>query len=121
MALDPAYPRLIDLMAAADRPAWNTLSPKAARELYLALRAGAQGPVPAGVTVAERTIPGPAGELPVRIYRPASAAADARLPGLVYAHGGGWVFGNLDSHDVLCAQFALEAGIAVFAIDYRLA
>ena len=40
---------------------------------------------------------------------------------LVFAHGGGWVFGNLDSHDVLCAQLALEAGIAVFAIDYRLA
>jgi acetyl esterase len=71
--------------------------------------------------VVDRTIPGPAGELPVRIYRPASAAIDAKLPGLVYAHGGGWVFGNLDSHDVLCAQFALEAGIAVFAIDYRLA
>ena len=121
MALDPESQRLIDLMAAADRPAWNTLSPKAARELYLSLRAGAQGPLPAGVTVVDRTISGPAGELPVRIYRPASAAADARLPGLVYAHGGGWVFGNLDSHDVLCAQFALEAGIAVFAIDYRLA
>jgi acetyl esterase len=57
----------------------------------------------------------------VRIYRPASAPADAKLPCLVYAHGGGWVFGNLDSHDVLCAQFALEAGIVVFAIDYRLA
>jgi acetyl esterase len=57
----------------------------------------------------------------VRLYRPESAAADAKLPALVYAHGGGWVFGNLDSHDVLCAQFALEAGIAVFAIDYRLA
>ena len=121
MALDPESQRLIDLMVAADRPAWNTLSPKAARELYLSLRAGAQGPLPAGVKVVDRIIPGPAGELAVRIYRPALAAADAGLPGLVYAHGGGWVFGNLDSHDVLCAQFALEAGIAVFAIDYRLA
>ena len=121
MALDPESQRLIDLMVAANRPAWNTLSPKAARELYLSLRAGAQGPWPAGVKVVDRTIPGPAGDLAVRIYRPASAAADAGLPGLVYAHGGGWVFGNLDSHDVLCAQFALEAGIAVFAIDYRLA
>src|ERR1700687_5037572 len=121
MALDPESQRLIDLMAAADRPAWNTLSPKAARELYLSLRPGAQGPLPAGVKVGDRTIPGPAGELSVRIYRPASVAADAQLPALVYAQGGGWVFGNLDSHDVLCAQLALEAGIAVFAIDYRLA
>ncbi len=121
MALDPESQRLIDLMAAANRPGWNTLTPQAARELYLSLRAGAQGPRPAEVTVVDRTIPGPAGELPVRLYRPASAAADAKLPALVYAHGGGWVFGNLDSHDVLCAQLAIEAGIAVFHVDYRLA
>ena len=101
MALDPESQRLIDLMAAANRPAWNTLSPQAARDLYLSLRPGAQGPRPADVKVMDRTIPGPAGELPVRLYRPASAPADALLPALVYAHGGGWVFGNLDSHDVL--------------------
>ena len=121
MALDPESQRLIDLMAAANRPAWNTLSPQAARDLYLSLRPGAQGPRPAEVNVMDRTIPGPAGDLPVRVYRPASAAADARLPALVYAHGGGWVFGNLESHDVLCARFALDAGIAVCAVDYRLA
>ena len=121
MALDPESQRLIDLMAAANRPAWNTLSPQAARDLYLSLRPGAQGPRPGDVTVIDRTIPGPAGDLPVRLYRPASAPADAALPALVYAHGGGWVFGNLDSHDVLCAQLALEAGIAVFHVDYRLA
>jgi acetyl esterase len=121
MALDPESQRLVDLMAAANRPAWNTLSPEAARDLYLSLRPAAQGPRPAEAKVVDRTIPGPAGDLAVRLYRPASAPADARLPCLVYAHGGGWVFGNLDSHDVLCAQFALEAGIVVFAIDYRLA
>jgi acetyl esterase len=121
MALDPESQRLLDLMAAANRPAWNSLSPQAARDLYLSLRPAAQGPRPADVKAVDRTIPGPAGELPVRLYRPATAPADAKLPVLVYAHGGGWVFGNLDSHDVLCAQLALEAGIAVFHIDYRLA
>jgi acetyl esterase len=121
MALDPESQRLLDLMAAANRPAWNTLTPKQARELYLSLRPAAQGPRPANVTVIDRTIAGPGGDLPVRLYRPASVAADVKLPGLVYAHGGGWVFGNLDSHDVLCAQFALEAAIAVLAVDYRLA
>lgn len=121
MALDPESQRLLDLMAAANRPAWNTLSPQDARAQYLALRPAAQGPRPAEVKVVDRTIPGPAGELAVRIYRPTSAAADAKLPALVYAHGGGWVFGNLDSHDVLCAQLAIEAGIVVFHIDYRLA
>jgi len=96
-------------------------APQAARALYLSLRPGAQGPRPTDVKVVDRTIPGPSGELAVRIYRPASAASDALLPGLVYAHGGGWVFGNLDSHDVLCAQLAIGAGITVFAVDYRLA
>jgi acetyl esterase len=121
MALDPESQRLLDLAAAANRPAWASLSPEAAREQYLSLRPPAQGPRPAGVSVVDRTIPGPGGPLPIRIYRPAAAAADAKLPALVFAHGGGWVFGNLDSHDVLCAQLALDAGICVSAIDYRLA
>src|SRR5258708_23048683 len=121
MALDPESQNLLNLMAAANRPAWVTLSPAAAREQYLSTRAGSQGPVPQGVTVTNRTIPGPSGASRVRLYRPDSAAAEAKLPALVFAHGGGWVFGNLDSHDVLCAQLAIGAGIAVFAIDYRLA
>ena len=121
MALDPESQNLLDLMAAANRPAWVSLTPVAAREQYLSTRAPAQGPLPQGVTVTNRTIPGPAGPMAVRLYRPDSAAAEAKLPALVFAHGGGWVFGNLDSHDVLCAQLAIGAGIAVFAIDYRLA
>jgi len=121
MALDPEAQNLLNLMAAANRPAWITLTAAAAREQYLSTRAPAQGPLPQGVTVTNRTIPGPAGAIPARLYRPDSAAAEARLPALVFAHGGGWVFGNLDSHDVLCAQLAIGAGIAVFAIDYRLA
>jgi acetyl esterase len=121
MALDPESQNLLNLMAAANRPAWISLTPLAAREQYLSTRAPAQGPLPSGVTVSNRTIPGPAGPIPVRLYRPDSAAAEAKLPALVFAHGGGWVFGNLDSHDVLCAQLAMGAGIAVFAIDYRLA
>jgi acetyl esterase len=121
MPLDPESQNLLDLMAAANRPAWTSLTPQAAREQYLTTRAGAQGPRPDAVLVTDRTIPGPAGEIPVRLYRPKSMPADARLPALVFAHGGGWVFGNLDSHDVLAAQIAIEAGIAVLAVDYRLA
>jgi acetyl esterase len=121
MALDPESQKLIEAMAAANRPAWHTLSPEAAREQYLSVRPAAQGPRPDGVTVTNRTIPGPGGAIPIRVYRPERAASDARLPALVYAHGGGFVFGNLDSHDVLCAQLAIDAQIAVVAIDYRLA
>src|SRR5438045_6681136 len=87
MALDPESQRLIDLMAAANRPAWNTLSPEAARELYLSLRPAAQGPRPTDVKVVDRAIAGPANDLPVRIYRTASATAEVKLPGLVCAQG----------------------------------
>ena len=122
MALDPESQRLIDLMAAANRPAWNTLTPQAARELYLSLRPASQGPMPDGISVSNRRIAGKdGGSVPVRVYRPDRLSPEAKLPGLLYAHGGGWVFGNLDSHDVLCAQLAIEAGIAVMAVDYRLA
>ncbi len=122
MALDPESQQLIDLMAAANRPAWNTLTPAAARELYLSLRPAGQGPMPDGIAVTNRTIAGKSGNsVPVRLYRPDRLSSEARLPGLLYAHGGGWVFGNLDSHDVLCAQLAIEAGIVVLAVDYRLA
>ena len=121
MALDPESQRLIDLMVAANRPAWNTLTPQAARDLYLVLRPAAQGPLPDGVKVMNRSIPGQGHSIPVRIYRPTAAPSGTDLPCLLYAHGGGWVFGNLDSHDVLCAQLAIEAGIAVVSVDYRLA
>jgi acetyl esterase len=121
MALDPESQRLLDLIVAANRPAWITLTPEQAREQYLSTRAGAQGPLPAGVTVINRGIPSPTGPIRVRLYRPSSVPSDTPLPGLVFAHGGGWVFGNLDSHDVLCAQLSLEAGITVMAVDYRLA
>ena len=119
MALDPESQRLLDLMAAANRPAWHTLSPQAARD-PICRSARRAGSAAQGVTVADRTIPGPAGASPCgSIGRPRRSRRQAA--GLVYAHGGGFVFGNLDSHDVLCAQLALDAGIAVFAVDYRLA
>jgi acetyl esterase len=63
-------------------------------------------------------IPGPGGEIPVRIYRPSD---DDRLPALVYFHGGGWVLGNLDSHDATCRLLTNGAQCVVISVDYRLA
>jgi acetyl esterase len=62
-----------------------------------------------------------AGPIPLRVYRPAGVAAGTALPALVFFHGGGWVIGDLDTHDVLCRQLTAEAGIVVVAVDYRLA
>lgn len=69
------------------------------------------------------TIPGPGGDLRVRLYVPHGALVDdaGRMGLLVYYHGGGWVVGDLESHDVLCRSLADRSGVAVLAVDYRLA
>ena len=68
--------------------------------------------------VRNQTIPGPGGEIPIRIYRPEACSG---LPVLVYAHGGGFVFCDLDSHDGLCRNLANRLGALVISVDYRLA
>ncbi|MGB3811248.1 MAG: alpha/beta hydrolase [Parvibaculum sp.] len=120
MALDPQAKGLLDAMAANPAPRIMDLPVEQGREMYRGIAAtlDVQG-VPIGKTE-DRTIPGPAGEIPVRIYTPVAAGGDA-LPVLVYFHGGGWVIGDLETHDALCRSFANEAGCKVVAVDYRLA
>lgn len=66
---------------------------------------------------------GMAGDVPLRLYRPAEPVDDAEepLPLLVFLHGGGWLLGDLDTHDAPCRWLCAEAGCAVLAVDYRLA
>jgi acetyl esterase len=70
------------------------------------------------VEVDQLALPGPAGEIAARHYRPANGAA---APLLVFYHGGGWTIGDLDTHDALCRLTCRDAGIHVLSIDYRLA
>jgi acetyl esterase len=63
--------------------------------------------------------PGAAGPVPVRHYRPKSATEGEPLPALMYYHGGGWVIGDLDSHDVVCRTLANAGRCAVFSVEYR--
>jgi len=79
------------------------------------------GPKLEQVSVADRSIPGSAGEVPIRIYRPKAASAKELLPALVYYHGGGWVLGNIESHDQVCRYLCRDSGVAVVSVDYRLA
>lgn len=77
-------------------------------------------PTPVG-SVANRTVPGPQGRtVPVRIYRPLDEPADPP-PVMVFSHGGGWVFGDLDGHDDICRRLANRIGCVVVSVDYRLA
>ncbi len=116
--LDPQAKALIDLIAERGLPPTHTLSPADARAFYRERRSFSQ---PAPRTMAEvrdLAAPGPLGPIALRLYRPAHVAHPA--PTLVYYHGGGWVIGDLDTHDVLCRQLADEAGCVVVAVDYRM-
>lgn len=120
MSLDPQAKALLDMLGAdPDAPRLIDLPPAAGREMYRAMAnmLDLQG-VPIGKTE-DRAIPGPAGDIPIRIYTPVAGGGTG--PALVYYHGGGWVIGDLDTHDALCRTLANEAGCKVIAVHYRLA
>jgi acetyl esterase len=97
-------------------PLWE-VPPHVARRVYRDTRAALSPEAPEVASVALLLAPGP---VAMRCYRPLGAAPDAALPALVYFHGGGWVIGDLDTHDVLCRQLANGAGCAVYSVDYRM-
>jgi len=116
MPLAPAARNLLDAMAAAGTPPLWELSideVRANREML----GGLEEPVPVAM-VEDRAIPGPGGDLAVRIYTP---EGDTPRPLIVYFHGGGFVFCSLDTHDNTCRRLANATGGVVFSVDYRLA
>jgi acetyl esterase len=118
--LDPGAVRVLELMRAAARPPFETLSAEEARFFYAAGRPMLQpDPEPVAET-RDLAAPGPAGPVKLRLYRGHGCpAGDA--PVLVFFHGGGWVIGDLDSHDQACRRLANETRACVIAVDYRLA
>ncbi|GAK45578.1 alpha/beta hydrolase domain-containing protein [Tepidicaulis marinus] len=112
----------VQLLAAqgAKQPSMAAMSPAEARETSSAGLAMLDDAPRRGVSILNRTIPGPAGEIPVRIYRPSDKQNEA-LPGIVYYHMGGWVIGDLETCNHFCSVLADECGAAVMSVDYRLA
>jgi acetyl esterase len=121
MILDPDNQRVLDLIKAAGRPPFNTLSPDEARGFFAAGRTVMQPDPPDVAEVRDLEAPGPNGAVRLRCYRALGCAPDAVLPVLIYYHGGGWVLGDLDSHDQACRAIANAAGCCVISVDYRLA
>jgi acetyl esterase len=115
--LDPDIRRLLDTVfrVSAQTGAPDIGELRAAAEAIPRLLGGAPEPVAA---LRDLRAPGPAGPIPVRVYRPRSTAGLALI---LYAHGGGWVVGSLDSHDRLCRILANRLEAVVVAVDYRLA
>ena len=115
MPLDPQAQIVIDGITAIGLDVFNDdTDPTVIRALMTAVI------IPSTVevaTVENREIPGPAGALPVRIYRP---AGDAPKPIVVFFHGGGWVVGSLDTHDHVARKLANEIDAVVVSVDYRM-
>lgn len=120
MPLDPLLKAFLDQAAQQPRPKPWEMSLNLLRKNFAAMM-GLVGPkdVPVGL-IRNFTIPSAQGGIAARAYSPVAAGSDA-LPALVYFHGGGFVVGDLDTHDGLCRLLAHEGAFRVIAVDYRLA
>ena len=117
MPLDEDVRQILEVLDPPDAPLLADQTVDAARLAMAATSALNANPEPVAL-VENRTIPGPAGEIPVRIYTPEGTGP---LPILLFFHGGGWVLCNLDTHDGVARRLANHAQCIVISVDYRLA
>ena len=119
MSLDPRLKNFLGQLYAQPGPKMWEFTPTEARQAFAIMM---QFVAPKNVNVEkveDLHAPGPNGDIPLRSYTPAGAG-DRMLPALLFFHGGGFVIGNLDTHDGLCRVLANESGTKVIAVDYRL-
>jgi acetyl esterase len=117
MPLDPQAKLLLKQAAGVRGTPLHTLSPELARGAML-VETAALGPPEPVAKIENRTVPGPDADIPIRVYTPEGQGPFACL---VYFHGGGWVIGNIETHDGLCRSIANAAGCVVVSVEYRLA
>ncbi|RLU86307.1 alpha/beta hydrolase [Streptomyces griseocarneus] len=117
MPLDPGIAALLDRLDAAPAPRIRATDPGTLREAQSALAATLTPPEPILVgDVQEGTVPGPGGDVPVRVYRP---GAPGPVPTVVFFHGGGFIAGDLDTHDLVTRRLCRDVGAVVVAVHYR--
>lgn len=117
MSLHPQVVALLERAAKSPLPPYYEVPAHVARRIYRDTRAALS---PRAPEVAEAKLLIAPGPVALRAYRPAGTQPADELPALVYFHGGGWVIGDLDTHDVLCRQLANGARCAVYSVDYRM-
>ncbi len=120
MSLDPQVKALLEAAARSGRKPINHFPPLEARVQFKEMRKPLLPPTPPIGAVRDFAVAGRRGAIPVRHYRPVGKNPDDQLPVLIYFHGGGWVVGDLESHDSLCRQLANGAECALIAVDYRM-
>jgi acetyl esterase len=123
MTLDPNFAAMLEEQKkqaeANPLPPLDQLPPEMVRAGYVMQRKAQDQNAPKDVEARDFTLPGPHGDVPVRLYTPAGIATPSGL--LVYYHGGGWVIGDLETHDGHCRRMAAWGACRVMAVDYRLA
>ena len=116
--MKPQLIQLLEAMEAQDLKPMHKLSPKDARRQMTETAKSRDTTLIEVGNIEDRTIPGPTGAIPVRIYR--SERTDGPVGAMVYFHGGGHVIGDLDSHDSVCRAICRDAKIFVMSVDYRM-
>jgi acetyl esterase len=116
--LDPDVRRLLEILEAEGGAPMETMSAAEARRVSFDTHGRFTGEREPVASVEDIRVPGPVGDIPLRVYRPAAASP---APGMVFFHGGGWVLCNLETHDTICRAIARRAGAVVVSVDYRLA
>src|SRR5688572_3249964 len=102
MSLHPQVAALLERVSKSPLPPYWEVPPAVARRLYRDSRAALTPDPPVVESVQLLLVPTASGPVPMRHYRPKGAKEGERLPALLYFHGGGWVIGDLDTHDVVC-------------------
>ena len=117
----PLHPQIQDVLRAMEkaqlRPIEAMTPPEAREQMEAVAKARNANPTPVG-SIEERRIPGPGGEIGVRLYKPANPHGP--LPMILYFHGGGHVIGSLDTHDAVARRFCSGAEALVASVDYRM-
>ena len=120
MPVDPHIAALLAMAQQSDMPPMYESEPGIGRAQYLAMTAGLRSPeqvIPVAGTE-DITVPGGEGDLPARVYRP---EGQGPFPTVVFFHGGGWVIGDLETHDNMARHICRDGGAVVVSVDYRLA
>lgn len=117
VVLDPDAAAVYKAFQEAGRPAYETLTAPEARAYYAQARFATNPEPPDLARVTPLSIPAPHGAIPARLYVPKEPRRyDGLSPALVFFHGGGWVIGDLDSHDVVCRQLADAGALIVISV-----
>jgi acetyl esterase len=116
--LDPRVEAMLQQQEEQGIPALETMTPEKARAFIVTAAKEIAGPPKDVAAVEELNAIGTGGQIPIRVYTP---RGEGPFPVLIYYHGGGWVFGNLDTHDNVCRFLSEGAGCVVVSVDYRLA